>query len=192
MRCVLALIALALTACPATYYKRDFGNVTAYKLDASKVKKTLGGVQYVAPARDDTLEFRAVLDRKTNELEACLAKTGRGYEFRRDWFVVYVPADWYVSACSGQQVVPSTPDCRLCIDQKGLPLPEKCCGLAKPTSDCPCVCNMRAVVQSSFPTWLIVTAPSLALYKAELARLVTGVNFPWGDDAVKRCLGVKE
>ncbi|MCP4573314.1 MAG: hypothetical protein GY838_13245 [bacterium] len=184
---LLAATAVVMASGCTPGYAQNFQPVTAYRVAMSMAKKTPGGVRFIAPAKDDTAALRAQLDAKTSALEKCLAQAGAGWQVRRDWFVVLVPPDWYISACSGQQLVPSTPSCRLCIDQKGLPLPAKCCGLRLPTKDCPCVCNMRAVVQPGQPP-AVVTAPDLLLYKAELARLVTGVNFPWGDPRISRCL----
>lgn len=184
---IAATTSILLSGCPSTGYWQDFQAVTAYRVALSEAKQTPGGVRYIAQGKDDTAAFRANLDAKTAALEKCLAQAGAGWQVRRDWFVVLVPPDWYVSVCSGQQLVPSTPNCRLCIDQKKLPLPAKCCGLRLPTKECPCVCNMRAVVQPGRPP-AVVTAPDLRLYKAELARLVTGVNFPWSRPDVVKCI----
>jgi hypothetical protein len=178
MRLALVLFALALAGCPTSGYPhRGYQDVTKYSPKPSEAKATPGGVRYWAPKGVDV---RSEVDRLIGELEKCL-----GVTIRRDWIGVLIPDDAYVSACSGQWLVPSVPWCRLCIDQKGLPLPEKCCGLRKPTKACPCVCNMRSVVQSN---WLIVTTKTLALFKAELTRLVTGINFPWGDERTKKCV----
>lgn len=178
---------LVLLACLAAYPSGRFMAVTAYPYDAASARRTPQGVRYLAMPKDDTPALRAALDGQTAALERCLAAANPAWVVRRDWFVVMVPADWYTSKCSGQQLVPSVPDCRLCIDQKGLPLPEKCCGLRRPTAECPCVCNMRAVIQPGNPP-AIVTAPNLKLYRAELARLVTGVNFPWGNPKILECI----
>lgn len=177
MRFLFCVMVVLLIGCPVNSYRRNFTNVTNYKPDLKAVQKTAKGIRYWAPSGVDV---RDDVDRLTDELEKCL-----GISIRRDWFGVYIPSDAYVSACSGQWLVPSVPDCYLCIDQKGLPLPKKCCGLRKPTKECPCVCNMRSVVQDG---WLIITTKTLMLYKDELARLVTGVNFPWGNERIKKCL----
>lgn len=178
MKYVLIVVVMALASgCPPTRYPwRGYADVTSYKVTGQGLR-TRSGVRYWAPPGVDV---RPGVDAKITELEKCL-----GVVIRRDWIGVLVPDDAYVSKCSGQWLVPSTPPCSLCIDQKGLPLPKQCCGLAKPTAACPCVCNMRSVVQAN---WLIVTTKTLALFKAELARLVTGVNFPWGNERISRCL----
>jgi len=181
---LLAIFALLLVGCPRKGYRSWFSNVTNYKYDVKKAKKTPAGVRYFAPAKDDTQAFRDKLDVLTHELAACLPKIDPKWQVRRDWFVVFVPPDWYVSTCSKQQLVPSTPPCRGCR-KKGLDIPDKCCGLRKPTAECPCVCNMRAVVQDNY---VIVTSPNLLLYKAELARLITNNNNVWGHEQIRKCL----
>lgn len=154
-------------------------NATFYRYKHSQFRRTPEGVQYWAPKKDDTEDLRHAIDRKTDELEQCL-----GQKLHRDWFAVYVPPDWYVSSCTGQQLVPSYAALELCR-AKGLNVPETCRGVLKPTKQCPCPCNFRAIVQDGF---LVVTAPNLALYKAELTRIVTGVNNPWADKSLVKCL----
>ncbi len=181
---VLALLLVLVGGCPRDGYRSWFSNVTQYKYSVGKAKKTPAGVRYFAPAKDDTQAFRDKLDVLTHELAACLPKANPSWQVRRDWFVVLVPTDWYVSACSKQQLVPSTPPCSACRSKK-LVIPDKCCGLRLPTSECKCVCNMRAVVQDNYA---IVTAPNLLLYKAELARLITNVNNVWTHKQIRQCL----
>lgn len=166
------------TCTQGRYPWRGYSNVTSYAVNNKNAKLTRAGVKYWGP---DDASVMTRIDRSIAELERCLETP-----IRRDWIGVIIPADTYVSACSGQRLVPSTPPCRLCIDQKGLPLPEACCGLRLPTKECPCVCNMRSVVQDN---WLIVTTVDLVSFKAELARLVTGVSFPWGNERILKCLG---
>ncbi len=181
-----AIFLLSVSGCPAKSYRGPFSNVTRYKIPTKGGKRTAKGIRVFVPAKDDKPELYRQIDKKADELEACLLKTGALKEkLRRDWFGVYVPSDWYVSTCSKEQLVPSVPSCRLCIDQKGLPLPEKCCGLRKPTAACPCVCNVRATIQD---TYWIVTAPNLKLFKAELARLATNQNNPWKVETIRGCL----
>ncbi len=186
MKSLLILVSTVLlcstSSCPRPHYRSYFSNVTHYRYDLRKAKKTPGAVRYFAPSKDDNEDFRFRLDALTSELELCLQPH---WVVRRDWFVVLVPDDWYMSACSQEQLVPSTPSCKLCQEQKKLPLPDKCCGLRLPTKECPCVCNMRAVVQDNY---VVVTAPNLKLYKAELARLVTNVNNVWAVPNIRKCL----
>jgi hypothetical protein len=174
--------------CPATGYRGGYLRVTNYVYDVPSASRTAAGVRYWAPAKDDTPEFRKALDAKTGALRGCLKALNPKWVVRADWFYVLVPPDWYVSTCSKQQLVPSKMPCKLCIEQKKLPLPEKCCGLVKPTAGCPCVCNARATIQDDGKVKLVVTAPNLLLYKAELARLVTFVNNPWAHEGIRKCL----
>lgn len=137
--------------------------------------------------RDDaviTTEFLAEVDVKTDDLEACLGRQINLGEIHRNWFVVYVPVDWYVSTCSGEQLIPSTPPPSSCRS-KGLVIPVECEYVERPTPECPCVCNVRAVIQDS--RYIVVT-PNLKLYRAELTRLVTNVNNPWTNQALLPCL----
>jgi hypothetical protein len=87
---ITATTVVLLSGCPATGYPQNFAPVTAYQFDAGKAKRTPGGVRYIAPAKDDTGELRALLDAKTTALEACLAKADPRWHVRREWFVVMV------------------------------------------------------------------------------------------------------
>jgi hypothetical protein len=175
---VAVLALLALSGCPQKGYGPWFyQDVTSYRLP-SQWARTPHGVRYHAPPADDTLAFRVALDGHTEALEACL-----GVTVRRDWFAVYVPADWYTSTCSGEQLVPSAMPCKLCRD-KGLTISDACCRETRPTAECPCVCNARATLQGD----AVITAPNLKLYRAELTRLVTGQINPWIVPELARCL----
>lgn len=178
MKWNLILLVFFVFGCPPKnrYPQRYYLNVTAYKPDLKNTTRTPSGIRYWAPSG---IDIRVKIDRYVAELEQCL-----GEKIRRDWFGVYIPKDAYLSACSGKWLVPSTPHCQLCRD-KGLKIPDECCGKPKPTVDCMCVCNMRSVVQDN---WLIITTRSLEVFKAELARLVTGINNPWSSERIRKCL----
>lgn len=177
-------------SCPRTRYPRNFANVTNYKPDASKGTRTPGSILAVGRPQDLTEQFRDLLDLRVNRLDKCLQQ--RGWPaIQRRWFGVFVPSDWYVSSCTGQQLIPSRADYRLCEqkrDPHGNPIkmPVQCRGIVKPTAACPCPCNFRSTVEGNF--W-IVTAPDLSLLKTELARLHTGVMQPWAHERIKGCLG---
>lgn len=172
-----------LSACPQLHYNNFYLDVTHYKIDRNKGVRTAKGILVVRADAPVTPIFLQEIDRLTDQLDACLQT--KGFKpIRRDWFSVFVPADWYVSACSGEQLVPSTPPCQGCYD-KNLPIPPQCCGLAKPRlPDCPCVCNCRAVAQGF---WLI-TVPNLKLFKAELCRISTNINSCWARPELVPCL----
>lgn len=185
---LVTLLAALASGCPATGYPGGYLRVTNYPYNPGSALRTAAGVRYVAPARDDTPEFRETLDARTGALTACLAAINPKWVVRTDWFYVLVPSDWYVSTCSGQQLVPSVMPCKLCTEQKELPVPPECCGLRAPTPACPCVCNARATIQDDGRVKIVVTAPNLLLYKTELARLVTYVNNPWAHPEIVKCL----
>lgn len=175
--------------CPRTRYPRNYANVTSHKIDIDKAVRTPGGILTSGPAKDATAAWRDQVDLRVNRLDQCLQKAG--FEpIRRKWFGVFVPPDWYTSPCTGQQLIPSRADYRLCEQKKdpdGNPIvmPVACRGVVQPTAACPCPCNFRSTIQDNF--W-IVTAPDLKLLKTELARLVTGVNAPWADKRMNGCL----
>ncbi len=184
------LVVASVPSCPRTRYPVNFANVTSYQPDASKGTRTPGGILTVGRPQDITGAFRDQLDLRVNQMDKCLQQQGWP-ALQRRWFGVFVPSDWYVSACTGQQLIPSRADYRLCEqkrDPQGNPIkmPVACRGVVKPTAACSCPCNFRATIEDNF--W-IVTAPDLRLLKTELARLHTGVMQPWGHDRIKGCLG---
>ncbi|MFA5135271.1 MAG: hypothetical protein WC505_05835 [Patescibacteria group bacterium] len=185
MRILLPFAILFLTACPDGVYPFKILNVTHYPVTRVGASRTRLGSYVVRQDAPVTQAFLDEIDRRTVALETCLKKNKVWDHINYNWINVYVPKDWYVSTCSGEQLVPSTPalkECRI----KGLKIDDKCLGLPKPTTDCPCVCNHRAVVQNN--GW-IITAPNLKLYKAELARLVLAAQNPWTQPLVVQCLG---
>lgn len=180
-----AILIISTAGCPATRYPGPFANVTKYKIPSKGGKLTPKGIRVIVPAKDDKPELYKQIDQKADELEACLLQTGAlKKKLQRGWFGVYIPADWYVSACSKEQLVPSTVSYKLC-EAKGLKIEEECRNHERPTSICPCVCNVRATIQNDY--W-VVTAPNLKLFKAELARLSTNQNNPWAVEIIQKCL----
>lgn len=189
---LLLLLSFALAAhCPLKPgYNSYYTNVTkvSFRLDA--LKHTPSGVQYRIPANVDETKFVKLLDEKTEQVEDCLNE-----DLHLEWYAVIVPSNWYVSPCTQQQMIPSYADYRLC-EQKKLPdgtpikIPVECRDVIEPTERCPCPCNFRSVVQvawSGAPLPAVITAPNLLLYKAELVRLVTGVNNVWVDKELVKC-----
>jgi hypothetical protein len=83
---------------------------------------------------------------------------------------VKIPDDWFVSECSGEELLPIPAPQELC-DAKGLP---RDCG-----------CYWRVETQDDN---IIVVPPGLKLYKAELARIVTGENNVWIVPRITACL----
>ncbi|KKM64951.1 hypothetical protein LCGC14_1496150 [marine sediment metagenome] len=185
------VVGIALANCPqrSRYPGRNFTSPTSHKVNVRDGVRTTGGILTVGPQKDTTQEFRDRLDLQVDQLDQCLQRAGLG-ALQRGWFGVLVPSDWYVSPCTGQQLIPSRVDYRLCEqkrDPQGNPIKVSlvCRGAVQPTVACPCPCSFRSTIQNNF--W-IVTAPDLRLLKTELARLHTGVNAPWSDARLKGCL----
>ncbi len=141
----------------------------------------------------------AIIDRLTSQLDICLEKSfkanptitselAKKADCRTDvgvprvrfdniyiktCFKVKVPNDWEYSKCyPEEQLLPiSAPDA-LC-EAKGL----------HPTPECPC--RWRVETQDDY---IIVSPPNLKLFKAELARMVTGCNNVWIVPQIIACL----
>lgn len=82
----------------------------------------------------------------------------------KECLTVYVPDDWYISSCTGEQIFPCVVSQSSCI-VKG----------QDPNPNCPCSC--RAMKQGDHT---IVTTPNLLLYPQELTRIMTGCYYPYG------------
>jgi len=177
------LFTALLIGCPNGGYHPNYVNATDCKVEKSQGVRTPGSVLVVVSEKDNTLVLFALIDQQVGALDACLVGLGRP-KVRRDWFGILIPPDWYESLCSNEQLVPSRADPKLC-EAKGLTIPEACRWITHPSVLCPCPCNFRAIIQDNY--W-IVTAPNLKLFKAELLRLVTGVNNVWTDAKLRTCL----
>lgn len=188
------VLGLAGCGCPQLRkpYSAYLSSPTDYKMPPCKTwRRTPKGTPiWSKPGHTGGIAQEALdknVDKLVDNLEACLMAAGElKAPVRRHGFAVFVPPDWYVSKCSGEQLVPSLAACKLCR-AKGLQIKDECCGLRRPTPACPCVCNFRATVQ-----WgrIVVTAPNLKLFKAELARVVLYPkhNNPWATPAVAACV----
>lgn len=173
------------SSCP-TGYNNYWSNCTDYEIDAATGVVSPGGVLVVRDDTEVTSTFLYFVAIAVHNFDACMQAQGWP-RLNKKWLGIYIPADWYVSRCSGEQLVPSTVAYQLCVD-KGLFLPEECRGVHAPTEICPCVCNVRATIQDNF--W-IVTAPNFKLFTTELARLVTGEGSPWSNDRISPCLSTQ-
>lgn len=160
----IVIIALLLAGCPYGYGGRLFASVTAYKIrESTSWPRTAKGVRVA----NSTPAQRAEVDKRIDELEACLGKP-----IKRDWLSIYIATDSTVSPCTGQQLLPYPAPDRLCI-AKGV----------TPTAECPC--RWRSAIQDGY--YVIVT-PDLRMLKQEVARLVLSINNPWRVPPVARCL----
>jgi hypothetical protein len=109
-------------ACPPARYNNFYLNVTHYRIDENEAATTPAGIKVLRADQPVDSLFLLEVDRLTGLLDTCLQAQGFA-PIQRTWFGVYVPANWYVSACSGEQLVPSTPPCQGCLD-KSLPIPR--------------------------------------------------------------------
>lgn len=156
-------------------YNNNYLSFTNYNKENYKELKTEYGITVYSNQEMDLND----IDKKTKELETCL-----GIKIKKNCFAVLIPDDWFYSVASNQQLLPYAAPIELCWD-KGLDVPKECSGVALPTIACPITCNWRVATQDNF---LIITPPNLLLYKAELARLVLGVNNVWEEPATSVCL----
>lgn len=146
------------------YLDNNYANVTNYYVNA-----TVSTPSGISVDLSDQLVDLEKIDELTLHVESCLKTT-----IHRQFFVVKIPSNWY-NGCRnkywqlcydpgcGEQLFPCFVDPRLC-EEKGF------------FEQCECGC--RAIIQDNN---VIVTAPNLHMYTAELIRMVTGVNNIWTD-----------
>jgi len=171
---LLSLLYILLIGC-STCYLDNYLSFTNYDPDDYTELKTPYGITVYTNEYIDLFD----IDNLTIELEECL-----GIKVKKKCFSVLIPDDWFYSSVSNQQLLPYAAPIEYCW-AKGLDIPEECDGVAIPTTECPITCNWRAATQNNC---MIITVPNLVLYKAELARLITGVNNPWLDENIQECL----
>ena len=130
-----------------------------------------------------------LIDALTAEVEQCLTKNFPNHTlpanvmisgqcavklfdcpFNRSCFKIKIPNDWVWSCDKTQQLLPYNTPQAGCI-AKGL----------MPNAECPC--RWRGGLQGN----IIVTTPSLIIYKDPLIRLLTGCNNPWSDPILAEC-----
>lgn len=155
-------------------YVGGFLSITNYKPD--NYVSTPDGIKVYNNYWEVSLES---VDKKVKELEQCL-----NVKIKRCCFAVLIPNDWFISKCSGEQMLPVAAPREQC-EIKGISIPDFCWGENKPSVRCPCVCTYRVALQNDY---YIITPPNLKLFKSELARLVTNINNPWEDPGVLKCI----
>jgi len=167
MKYTALVIFLALLGCgpsdgPGYCYENHY--LTLKRYDANFTLQTPKGIWVDATGQNVDL---AKIDELTDELESCL-----GTRVNRECIGVKIPDDWFVSECSGEELLPISADDSLCLAKGVTPTPE-------------CPCNWRVETQDDN---IIVVPPGLKLYKAELARIVTGENNVWVVPRITACL----
>jgi len=172
------LVTIALFSFCTQYYPERFANVTQYAISSSL--ETPKGIR-VDPGHHQV--DLAKIDRYVDELEACIGKA-----IKRDAFAVKFPDDLYISPCTGEELFPCKMPVDVCIkkvvDNHVQLIPGSPCTLDElPCLPCPCHC--RAAIQANAA---VITNTKMNLFKAELTRLVTGVNNPWENNYLAKCL----
>jgi hypothetical protein len=163
--------------CQEPCYFNHYANVTDYP--ASPDAQTPEGIAVRTNGQEVDLEK---IDALTDYVESCL-----GIPVNRDCLKVVVPNDWFLS-CNKQngefqQVFPCRINPQVCAD-KGLIINPDCVPGQLPNEICPCPCSCRATIQDEN---VVITAPNLYLYSAELIRMVTGVNNIWTNEETVIC-----
>lgn len=143
-------------------YSNNYLALKNYPL--SFTQSTLSGIQVDSTGQIVDLNK---IDRLTSELEQCL-----NILIKRSCLYVKIPNDWFYSSCTGEELldIPAPPN--LC-QEKSLDIQK-------------CSCYWRVAIQNDNT---IITPPGFKLYKAELARMVTGINDIWHSKEIVECLG---
>ncbi len=188
--------------CDNQCYNGNYQNVTSYKVEADRY--TLKGIGIDNPKNPDYVLDADEVEWQVDELERCLnenfkenpiiskQETGheydenevarggwcvekdfsKGVQIKRDCITVKIPDDIYTSMDSKRLLFKCDVNPQLCKDK----------GFEDATEE---TCNCRATVQDDN---YVITEPRLEVFRAELARIVTGCNNPWVVTQIKSCL----
>lgn len=181
------------SACQSEQNCQRYNYVNQFRYEVNFTQSTPKGIAIDLSGQDVSPEL---IDRLTDEVEQCLAETFgnppvlppavvqdaqcRDNTFslpiNRECFAVKIPNDWQISCDGTQQVLPISSTVYVALDElceaKGLEvIPE-------------CPCRWRAGLQDNY---IVVSTPSLYVYKDPLIRMVTGCNNPWGHPALSQC-----
>lgn len=155
---IFVLICFLFCGCDYEGYWNGYMNITDYDINLDAV--TPRGIYVDTSGFEIDLEE---IDRQVDFLENCLQENSIISQIHREWFVVKIAPDWFVSECSGQQIFPCEMPDSVC-ENKDLEI----------TEECPCMC--RSAIQDENT---VVTTPNFYLFRGELARMATGYNNPW-------------
>lgn len=165
------IIILMLTSCEeGPCFKNRFYGYTDYSINTTHRTPILR-VRVDFSGQEKSLDADFILrelDIQTAEVLSCLGREYQDLSCLR----IKIPANWYISPCTGEQLFPCD-------------IPPWSCGMKgiTPTDECPCAC--RAIIQYHDN---IITTPNLKLYKGELVKLLTDYWNPWLIDGIKECL----
>lgn len=187
------VLAVLFSACQSEQNCRHYNYANQFNYEVDFNQSTPQGIALDLSGQDVSPEL---IDRLTDEVEKCLAETFgnppvlppavvqdaqcRDSTFRlpidRECFAVKIPNDWQISCDGTQQVLP--------ISSTAYVAPDELCEAKGLTVTPECPCRWRAGLQDDY---IIVSTPSLYVYKDPLIRMVTGCNNPWGHPALARC-----
>ncbi len=188
--------------CDSQCYNGNYQNVTSYKVEAGSY--TSKGIGLDGSKNPDYVLDADEVEWQVDGLEGCLndnfkedpiiseqeasheydedgvARGGwcverdfsKGVQIKRDCITVKVPDDLYTSMDGKRLLFPCDVNPQLCKDK----------GFEDATKE---TCNCRATVQDGN---YVITEPRLEVFRAELARIVTGCNNPWVITQIKGCL----
>jgi hypothetical protein len=168
------ILLLLLTGCAVPAYSNDWPNYTNYPvrptsmtplgiaLDDPKGELDPAKVDAVATAVLQCLQSADIahLSQQERTDAQCYFSTELAI---KHGLTIKVAPDWYVSACTGEQIFPCSVPNASCEAKQESPTPQ-----------CPCSC--RAIIQDHD---VIVTAPNMRVVPAQLVTLMTGCNMPW-------------
>jgi len=194
MRKLVLYLSLTLGCSSEPCYQNHYQTLKRYPLNFSE--RTATGIEVDSTGQAADL---GKIDRQLNELEACLNKnfaaaptitlelatkadcrengSGQKVKFdmltiRRGCLKVKIPDDWFISRCADEELLPIPADNSICL-AKGV----------MPTAECPCYWRVETQDDNT-----IVTPPGLKLFKAEVARVITGCNNVWVIPQITACL----
>lgn len=187
------LVAVGFLACYGGDECRRYTYTNQFNYEVDFNQTTPQGIAIDLSGQDVSPEL---IDRLTDEVEQCLAETFGNppvlppavvqdaqcrddtfsLPINRECFAVKIPNDWQISCDGTQQVLP--------ISSTAYVAPDELCEAKGLTVTPECPCRWRAGLQDNY---IIVSTPSLYVYKDPLIRMVTGCNNPWGHPALSQC-----
>ena len=190
-----AVVALVLffSACQSDQNCQHYNYANQFNYETDFNQSTPQGIALDLSGQDISPEL---IDRLVDEVEKCLVENFgnppvlppvvvqdaqcRGKTFSlpidRGCLAVKIPNDWQISCDGTQQVLP--------ISSTVYVAPDELCEAKGLTVTPECPCRWRAGIQDDY---ILVSTPSLYVFKDPLIRMITGCNNPWGHPALSQC-----
>jgi hypothetical protein len=151
---LLIVLTAMLAACQCfECYDNNYTDITDYEVNEDAIH-LVNGLQLDDPNCE--VDFVDLMH-QIEYLDECIEE-----DIRWACITVKVAPDWEVSPHTGAQLFPCERPESVCERKEGY-LDEY-------------ECDCRAIIQDETT---VITAPNLALFKAEIVRMVTGINDPW-------------